>query len=281
MNSAVKQVRIWNYIGFAVPIFEANGVDARLGGSGSLVPVDGLRGILTASHVVRSLQQERIVGLIVTEYGAGRYHRVLFNPNDCRIFEFPNLAKSSAGPDLAFLALPLNVADVSAMKKSFYNLPKRRDPMLEIPPDIGLGVWAISGLAQEWTKDAPLEGDAKRIKSFAGKLLPPEGAPTEHVMAGFDYFTFEAVYGEGYDGPTSFAGYSGSGVWHLLVEAVDGRPRVTQRYLSGVAFYQSDLCIRDAVSVRQIICRGRQSIYRNLLDKVWAEMKVPDKAELA
>jgi hypothetical protein len=56
-------------IGLALPSEEKSAIDASLGGSGTLVTIDEVQGILTASHVIERLEKNTHVGLILTEAG--------------------------------------------------------------------------------------------------------------------------------------------------------------------------------------------------------------------
>jgi hypothetical protein len=93
-----------------------------------------------------------------------------------------------------------------------------------------------------------------------------------HTSGNFDYVAFKPVYDDGYGGPQSFGGYSGGGIWQLVVNPKDGAPTVTGRHLMGVAFYQSDLKVRGEETIREVICHGRESIYRMLVGHVRENM---------
>ena len=79
----------------------------------------------------------------------------------------------------------------------------------------------------------------------------------EYLKDGFDYLEFAVDSGtKHYEGPTSFKGFSGGGLWHILA---DKNP-----VLSGVAFWQSPL---DG-DKRIVKCHGRKSIYQRVIDAV-------------
>ena len=87
----------------------------------------------------------------------------------------------------------------------------------------------------------------------------------------FDYLFLEALYNELYEGPGSYGGFSGGGLWQLLLTASGNKLEVNDRLLSGVAFYQSEKKCDDAGRVaREIKCHGRKSIYEAMIDRVRA-----------
>jgi hypothetical protein len=155
-------------------------------------------------------------------------------------------------------------------RKTFYNLSRRREAMLESPPSREDGIWTICGLAEEWTANAPPQLGYENIKVFNGKLLGPLDAIDWRTSDAFDYVVFEITYGVGYGGPQIFGGYSGGGIWQLIIKPVGGVPTITGSHLMGVAYYQSDLIERGKKTIRDLICHGRESIYRALIDKVRA-----------
>jgi hypothetical protein len=60
-------------IGFVRLITVSGTPDADLGGSGTLVTIDKVHGILTASHVITSLQKREYVGLVLPEIRRGHF----------------------------------------------------------------------------------------------------------------------------------------------------------------------------------------------------------------
>lgn len=133
-------------------------------------------------------------------------------------------------------------------------------------------MWAIQGIADEWPTDAPDPMGLKRIKVFKRMLLGPLDRIDWRTSDDFDYAVIEAVYDDSYDGPQSLAGYSGGGLWQLIIKHVEGVPTVTDRLLMGVDFYQTDKTVHGGKPSREIICHGRESIYRTLIDQVYENL---------
>lgn len=271
LESEAQALSVYN-IGFIVPEKVRDTIEGRLGGSGTLVTIGGVDGILTAAHVVRPFQNHRRIGLILSCYPRIGSHEFTFDTHLCRVNEFhaqPDLP--AEGPDLAFLALPPDTISTLKAKKSFYNLTKRRDMILDRPPPRDYGWWAIWGIADEWTTDEPA-WDAPpntKTKGFHGRLLARLFPYDWRTSEPFDYFKFDAPYGDNSGGPESLAGYSGGSVWQLLV-APDGygKLKVVTRQLMGIPFYQSDLLSRGGKAIREVTCHGPESIYRTLIEHV-------------
>jgi hypothetical protein len=239
--------------------------DAQLAGSGTLVEIEGTHAILTADHVLEHLPTRGEVGLVLPTRFQPQLHRVTLNMEFVEKCRVARGTRDSDGPDLALLVLHHpQVGTIKAAMKSFYNLSKRRDQILSNPPAINAGVWMLSGMAHEWTVDTTPEKGYERVKVFRGM----HGAglvDAEYMRNGYDFLEFKAKYNDNYKGPQNYGGYSGGGLWHLLITKREDRGlEVTDRILSGVAFYQSPI----EGQIRTIKCHGRQSVYRNAVDSI-------------
>ena len=145
--------------------------------------------------------------------------------------------------------------------------------MLERPEAIQNGFWILSGIVSERTSDASPEGGFTKVKIFRG--MHGAGSVTKEFDQGdFDYLVFEALYNEFYEGPESYEGMSGGGLWQVVVKPNGDKLVVSEYLLSGVAFYQSGKKQNDEGEVvREVICHGRRSLYQSLIDKVHAATK--------
>jgi len=238
---------------------------ARLAGSGTLVEIEGTHAILTADHVFDDLpRRSGNVGLVLATRFQPQLHRFTINMEHVEKLRVARGTCESDGPDLALLILDRSqLGSIKAMK-SFYNLSKRRDQILSNPPATDVGVWLLSGMAEEWTSNTTPEKGYEIVKVFRG-MHGIGLVEVEYMLNGYDCLEFKAKYNENYEGPRSYGGYSGGGLWHLLIaKREDGDIEVTDRILSGVAFYESP--IED--QIRKIKCNGRQSIYRNVINNI-------------
>lgn len=255
-------------VGFVLTRVENNEEECGLGGSGTLTSIDGLQGVLTAAHVVKELRKHNRAGLVMTAHPCTTVHRIIFETHHCADFSLAPSGNPVDGPDIAFLVLPPDTTASLKALRSFYNLTKRRDSYLNKAPPRDHGVWALSGLAEEWSKTAPPQPSFPRIKMFDGKVCPLDVIGSRN-SGQWDYVTLRANYSDSADIPHSFGGYSGAGLWQILVKpGENGNPMIDQKHLLGVAYYESDLMAQPDTTVRDVSCHGRESIYRHLIDHV-------------
>jgi hypothetical protein len=269
LGSAVPMLSDYS-IGFVLPTATNGALDATLGGSGTLVTIDEVQGILSANHVIKLLRTNRDVGLVLPT-ASEELHHVSLRSSDFSDYSFCPEGKAENGPDLGLLVPPPDVLATLQARKSFYNISKRQDRMVEAPEPIERGLWVLSGFAGEQTGDRTPEQGFSKVKVFKGSHLAGKLA-SECKEGNFDYLFFEALYNDLYEGPDSYGGFSGGALWQLIVGPDGSRFRITDILLSGVAFYQSDK--RDDGSgqiTRHIKCHGRRSLYKALIEKVRAE----------
>jgi hypothetical protein len=242
-------------VGFALVSIVGNAEDATLGGSGTLVTIDDYMGILTADHVVRNFfkhKEKGAVGLILAQHGEGLTHKLLINPKPEECIVFRRLPYSAEGPDLAFVPLDHETIGAVKPKKTLYNLTKRRERMLSNPPATEMGAWLISGMAHEWTKDAADPSPFAKKKIFKG-MIGEVRLASRKVEKGLDYQSIYAMVEPESGWPQSYEGYSGTGVWQILVKEVDGHLQIGERLLSCVAFYESASKLHDGKPVRELM----------------------------
>lgn len=237
--------------------------DAGLGGSGTLVSVEGRHAILTADHVLDNLPDTGLVGLILPTRFQAQLHRVTLNMAQTTKIRIARGEVASEGPDLGALLLPTPIVSIVQSIKGFYNLSKRQE-LFSSAPTIDLGVWILSGMADEWTSDTTPEHGYQRVKVFRG-ICGAGVVSNQRNTKDFDYIDFETKYEGFYEGPQSYKGFSGGGLWQLIVaKAGTGELVIKDKILSGVAFYQSPLVDNR----RSIICHSRQSIYMSAIHAV-------------
>jgi len=235
--------------------------DAVPAGSGTLVTVGTIVGILTAAHVVKNLPNRGQVALIGFR---GNPTLIQKQTIDMALAEKLVIADGNGGPtgpDLGFVRLPMiNVGNLQA-SNSFLNLGVRHG--IELPARKGWAyVDAVVGVVAEWTKDVPPARPSTRLKTF--ELLFGGGTVTSKYQPGdFDLFTFQPEFEEGKEPPTSYGGVSGGGVWRTYF-IPDGSNRVIENRLIGVAFYE----FPASDGAKGIICHGPRSIYERAIGKI-------------
>ena len=80
----------------------------------------------------------------------------------------------------------------------------------------------------------------------------------------FDAWEFKVQHDGQYDGPNSFGGYSGGGLWQNLLKEEDGQIRLAESTLLGVAYHQSGF--ENDVNI--IRCNGLRCIYESIVRAV-------------
>jgi hypothetical protein len=239
-----------------------DGEKARIGGSGTLVLVDGIYGILTACHVLDYLRGHE-VGLLLANMIEPIRQRVTVQSDAIRWVRIACSAKEGDGPDLGVLVLSSVEVGALSARKSFYNL-RNREWVLHTPPSLDAGMWFLCGFADEATRARGPAGGFGRVTAFNG-ACGHGWVDHQYRVGDFDYLDFEVGYGGRNEPPRDFGGFSGGGLWQVRVERVpEGNPKVKDVLLSGVAFYQN-----APVGNRRVIrCHGRNGIYAHTILRV-------------
>jgi hypothetical protein len=240
------------------------GQDAELAGSGTLVQIDGVYGILTAYHVLENLPDTGDVGLILPDRSQPRLHASKLKADMVQKIKIAHGKNAAQGPDIGFLLLsPVEVGWLKAFK-SFYNLSLRRERVLTSLHDYRDGIWFLCGFAAEETSEEPAQGGFAKVKVFRGDI-GAGGLSSEFSIEDFDYLDFEAGYQGMSQAPESFQGYSGGGLWQApLIRDKDSELRAKEIILSGVAFYETG---RDD-NRNFVRCHGRRSVYKQAIERV-------------
>src|SRR5438105_333341 len=107
-------------IGFARLSVKNNVEDAVSAGSGSLVTVGSLHGILTAAHVLDALPTTGKVGLVTYADNPARFDRQAITMEHTDSVVMRGKKFGPIGPDLGFLRLPEQEIGWLKAKSSFY-----------------------------------------------------------------------------------------------------------------------------------------------------------------
>ena len=244
--------------------------DAEPAGSGSLVRVGSINGILTAAHVIRNLPDQGEVGLVQFPRVQRFAQKLTIDVGQTESLILADNGAGPKGPDLGFLRLPLTDVQAIEARNVFFNIGKRRDSILSgdhpDPPYFD----GISGMIAEWTMDLPPERRLARVKGFRA-LYGVGVVVKKHGSNGFDLLDFEVTYGPGSDSPLSYEGMSGGALWRVYcTKDEDGQLSVSDKKVFGVAFYQSELSDQKRI----ITCHGPKSVYGPLIEAIrekWQE----------
>lgn len=237
-----------------------SGEDAILIGSGTLIDLSGKKCILTAQHAIDAFPKEGNIGFIISE----RLHKYLLDVQSLTMVKIGKGGNDRLGPDLGIIVLPQNhIGNIKAYK-SFYNIEKNRDRMINSPPANDMGVWCISGIPDIETKVVEPKSGFDQVKVFL-EFCGFGEIGNQYEIGEYDYFDFEVQYNDQTDSPISFGGVSGGGLWQVIIaQKENGELVMKEVILSGVAFYQTEL----AGNKRTIKCHGRNSVFINAYDKM-------------
>jgi hypothetical protein len=258
-------------IGFAK--FGVNGgeEDVVPAGSGALVSVGSIHGILTAAHVLDELPHHGKVGLI----------RFTTNPVVQKLAIEMSLTERLAirghageadGPDLGFLRLSsIQVATLNAMTPTvFFNLTNREESVLSNNHPSDEYFEAVCGIIGEWTTEHAVEAGFDRLRGFRG-LFGVGCVTATRECNGYDLVDFETKREENSRAPWSYQGWSGGALWRVYIaKDSHGQPSLSDERIWGVAFHQSDLID----GVRTITCHGPKSVYAILINEIRSKWPV-------
>lgn len=223
----------------------------KFAGTGTLAVVGKCHGILTAAHVWEEvLQSAAKVGITRTDKIDHRY------PIDVKTI-VPTVLKATSewdehGPDLAFLRIPTEIVGEIEASQVFEFLQK---------PPKSLGVeslecWVAMGTPEELGTFTQTHASVE----INGSLVKPQ-----YVSGAPDYYEFE-VDTKGPGIPNSYGGFSGGGLWRVLVYSSPSTGEVdwAQR-LKGVIFWQ----FAPLGDRRVVRCHGQETIVLllNMMEK--------------
>ena len=257
-------------VGFAILRTRGSTQDADPVGSGSLVTVGSVHGILTAAHVLINLPDQGEVGLVRFPRVQSFAQKVTIDMGQTEKLTIAADAFGPEGPDLGFLRLSPKDAGALKARNVFFNLGMRQKSVLADDQPDPPYFDGISGMIAEWTTDLPPEQGLARVKGFRA-LFGVGLVVREHESNGFDLFDFEVTYGPGSDSPDSYGGMSGGALWRVYcTKDNDGQLSVVDKKVFGVAFHQSDLSDQKRI----ITCHGPRSVYGPLIEAIrerWLE----------
>jgi hypothetical protein len=245
-------------------VFDMPGLDTvKLLGSGTLVEVNGCRGLVTAQHVVSKISDSSWIGLTLKrtedDYKIRR--------KDLKIsYVEPHLGSEST-PDLAFIMLKDEHAAQIGEEKRFCPLLDQRDQYTSNLPDTEYGPWVACGAISERTSLEDSVGDFAAVASvqlFCGF----SGFDGEYLQNGFDYYEIEAGTSSTNSLPASYSGMSGGGLWQVPVKVdMEGAYTPSRYLLAGVVVRQT----RISDQSMRIRSHGRRSLFEDLLNLIQSE----------
>jgi hypothetical protein len=258
-------------IAFARLSFHDGEEDVALAGSGALVTVGSIHGILTAAHVLEALPNDGEVGLIrFTRNKMVQSQTIDLSLTDRLLIG--GQSNGARGPDIGFLRLNHHQVGTLNATNVFYNLTMRQQSVLSNDHPTSECFEAVSGLIEEWTINHPKdEAGRTQLKGFRGLFGVVAHSVGSREAAGYDLVEYEAIAQHESPAPFSYQGWSGAALWRIYITRDDnGELAIAKKRIVGLAFYQSD-AVDDA---RLITCHGPIGLYGNFLEQVqrkWPE----------
>jgi len=256
---------IVNYtIGFANITLENRVEDAECAGSGTLVTIGSLHGILTAAHVIdEGLPKKGRVGLVQYLEPAAPFQKFEIQMEMTESVMIRAAKFGPDGPDLAFLKLPDESVSWLKAKNSFYNLPKYRDDALAYNEPAPSHIDCIVGMIAALTEEVPTDRKEARKKRFTAIFGQGEVRTMKYV-GNMESLGVTPISDPEFGLPENYQGTSGGALWRFYIAEKDGNASVVGRRLIGVPFYQSS----TEEGVRIISCQGPRAIYQSMIDAV-------------
>ncbi len=239
-------------------------------GSGTLVRLGDRRGILTAYHVIHdvvpkfdfSAGSQDSLGLIIEPHERAHRFEIPLGVEVTTVIDIAKPTVEELGPDLAFIEIkPCHHLNELDARKSFFNLGVNRGKGLQM--DLGeKDLVVISGFCHEGhTTEADKDGFSlvKGFKGFTGFT----SIENRREHANYDLCDVGVDYSLHDDLPKSFGGYSGGGLWHVVVTE-DEKVGHRSPMFAGVIFYQEQIS-----GTRKILrCHLTNSVYRHAIDAI-------------
>ena len=226
-------------------------------GSGSLVNVGGVHGILTAGHVLRDIAADDSFRMI-SSVGPGRFadNRLIpIEPNS--IISNWSGEATPTGPDIGFVRLPNDIRDWAIANRAFYNYGHRYQLYKAGRRPSQTHAFYVLGAYGEGSKvELQDDGFSHITTNFSMLLGDIDTSDKSLEAAGSIIFYPNSTAGH----PSTFKGLSGSGVW-----AVNKNDDALGHILIGVAYYEYP---ESADGNRAVIFHSVQWAYDWLLDEV-------------
>ncbi|MCG2668992.1 hypothetical protein ACFPFP_18735 [Bradyrhizobium sp. GCM10023182] len=254
-------------VGF-VKLSVSNGVErADCAGSGTLVSVGGVRGILTAAHVLENLPDRGQVGIVDFLGETIHYRKRLIDMAGAKKIKIGGENEAADGRDLGFLRLPQEALGWFGGLNSFYDLKTHRDDLSEVHPPAPHHVHAVVGLINERTKDLPADRPGERRAGFEAVFSDGAIVKTERKNE-FDLIEFAPKVYPDTNLPSSFEGTSGGALWRIFFDIDQDQAKVIASRLWGIPFQQS---LPSQAGVRTLTCHAITGVYGTLMDLITNE----------
>ena len=227
-------------------------------GSGTLVQVGNVYGILTAAHCVRAIKKYAKIDIapLTADSDPIRIKMEMEVKHAATI----GLGETDTpdGPDLAFIRTPPNLTGWLKAALSFVNL--NREPREFEGADRCFGVFGIVNTLT----NSKAEIDAKTKGVILGAVFSNGEIKAEKKKDWYDSFEFTHTGYKDFALLEDFEGASGGSVWKIFFKHHGRKGVVVGHELWGVPYWQYN----NDDGGKTLICHGRAGIYGRLLQQI-------------
>lgn len=233
-------------------------------GSGTLVRVGNVYGLLTAAHVARAIKEYGKIGLapLTADLDPIRM-KMEMEVKHASTIELGE-TDSRDGPDLAFIRTPPDPTGWLNATLSFLNLDRERQEFEGADHCFG-----VFGIVNSLT-DREVEIDATTKGVRLGAVFSNGTIQAERKNGWYDTFEFTHTQYKDFALPESFKGTSGGSVWKIFFKHDGKKGVVVGQELWGVPYWQDD----NDGGGKTLVCHGRAGIFGKLLQQIrdrWPE----------
>lgn len=240
--------------------------DVQHAGSGTLITINGVFGIITAGHVIERLEEFETWALSSFNSTNGHSRMYHFTRKDTQKIRLGENYRNTDGPDIGFIRLPDDISSQPSNEMTFYNITSRyNEAKTRSGKPNKLNIRAIAGVIGETSSivekiDGSTEVETKMIVAPAQVISATE-------RFDMDYYVVRIGPLDGGEHPSSYEGMSGGPLFATRENAT-----MSERILMGVMYRQSDM---DQSGGRTISCHGFNSIYNQMCTMITLEYADP------
>jgi hypothetical protein len=241
--------------------------DVQHAGSGTLIAINGVFGIITAGHVVERLEEFEIWALSSFNSFNGHSRMYHFTKTD-KTIRLGDDYRNTDGPDIGFIRLPDDIVSQSQNEMTFYNITSRyKAARSQSGKPNKLNIRAIAGVIGEASSIVEKIDGSTEVETKT--LVAPAQVISAAERVDMDYYTVKIGQFEGGEQPSSYGGMSGGPLFATRENAT-----MSERILMGVMYRQSDV---DENGDRTISCHGFSSIYDQICPIITLKFAEPSE----
>jgi hypothetical protein len=245
-------------------VIREEGKGSRVLGSGTLVSIEGRRGILTCGHVAEKYGNLPEIGLIRFA-GDTQHQRRIIHLGDSQTIilqSSDSFEEKKEVIDLAFTMLPPDIASSIEAQAVFLNIEKNRTKMEAWASTKEKFVDAALGLVEEFSQTPFKEGN-EFISPMRGILHTGNVYAQENGL-----LTMKAMDYNSHQLPKCFGGMSGGGLWRIYFAEDQKEAKIIGTMLCGVVSWQID--------ETQLACQGWDRIDQGLIPAIREKLQISE-----